>query len=79
MPAHDCTRVAAGIFPHFHHAWLEKISRTLNQGILPNDYYAMAEQQAAGNVSWNQRGKRDDGLPVAQPPNVSLPITCHYE
>lgn len=48
MPAHDWTRVDAGIFHHFHHAWIEEITRTLNGGLLPEDYYAMAEQHAAG-------------------------------
>jgi hypothetical protein len=48
MPAHDWTRVEAGIFHHFHHAWIEQITRSFNQGILPPDYYALAEQQAAG-------------------------------
>jgi hypothetical protein len=48
MPVHDWTRVPAGIFHHFHHEWITEISRTLNKDLLPDDYYAMAEQQAAG-------------------------------
>ena len=48
MPARDWTRVEAGIFHDFHHAWIEEIKRTLNTGILPDDYYALAEQHAAG-------------------------------
>jgi hypothetical protein len=48
MPIHDWTRVAAGIFHHFHHEWISEIARALNRGLLPDDYYAMAEQQAAG-------------------------------
>lgn len=48
MPAHDWTRVEAGIFHDFHHAWVEQIKRSFNQGILPPDYYALAEQHAAG-------------------------------
>jgi hypothetical protein len=28
MPIHDWTRVNAGIFHHFHHAWIEDIART---------------------------------------------------
>jgi hypothetical protein len=48
MPAHDWTRVDDGIFHHFHHAWIEEITRSLNGGLLPDDYYAMAEQYAAG-------------------------------
>ncbi len=48
MPIHDWTRVEAGIFHDFHHAWIEQIRRVLNGGLLPPDYYAMVEQQAAG-------------------------------
>lgn len=47
MPIHDWTRVDAGIFHDFHHAWIEEIKRALNSR-LPNDYYALAEQHAAG-------------------------------
>ena len=46
MPVHDWTRVDAGIFHHFHHAWIEEISRALNRGLLPPEYYALAEQIA---------------------------------
>lgn len=48
MPIHDWTRVKAGIFHHFHHSWIESIMQQLNAGLLPADYYALAEQQAAG-------------------------------
>jgi hypothetical protein len=48
MPVHDWTRVDAGIFHHFHHDWITEIARALNRGILPPDYYALAEQHAAG-------------------------------
>jgi hypothetical protein len=48
MPIHDWTRVEAGIFHDFHHAWIEEIKRALNSGALPDDYYALAEQHAAG-------------------------------
>ena len=45
MPIHDWTKIEAGIFDDFHHAWIEEIKRTLNSGSLPSEYYAMAEQQ----------------------------------
>src|SRR5436189_4662460 len=48
MPMHDWTRVEAGIFHAFHHEWISEIGRALNQGLLPSDYYALPEQQAAG-------------------------------
>lgn len=46
MPIHDWTRVDDGTFHHFHVSWVPEISRTLNTGILPEPYYAMAEQIA---------------------------------
>jgi hypothetical protein len=48
MPMHDWTLIADGIYHHFHHSWIEEIQRTLNAGILPEDYYALAEQRALG-------------------------------
>jgi hypothetical protein len=48
MPVHDWTRVSAGIFHDFHHGWIEEIKRALNRGLLPADYYALAEQIAGG-------------------------------
>src|SRR4029077_7481355 len=44
MPIHDWTKVHAGTFHHFHHSWIEEIARALNRGLLPREYYAMAEQ-----------------------------------
>ena len=46
MPIHDWTRVPAGIFHHFHHAWIEEITRAFNRGLLPAGFYALAEQLA---------------------------------
>ncbi|HTK76847.1 MAG TPA: DUF4058 family protein [Gemmataceae bacterium] len=48
MPMHDWTRVEAGIYHAFHHEWISEIGRALNRGVLPPDYYALPEQQAAG-------------------------------
>ena len=48
MPIHDWTRVDAGIFHDFHHEWISTIKRALNVGLLPPDYYALAEQIAGG-------------------------------
>lgn len=62
MPVHDWTRVEAGIFHAFHHDWITDIARGLNRGILPEDYYALPEQHAAGfgpDVLTLQ-GERDD-------------------
>ena len=48
MPMHDWTRVEAGIFHAFHHDWITEIARALNGGLLSPEYYALAEQPAAG-------------------------------
>jgi hypothetical protein len=49
MPIHDWTRVDAGVFHDFHLSWIAEIKRSLNQGLLPPDYYALAEQ-VTGNM-----------------------------
>ena len=49
MPVHDWTRVSAGTFHHFHSYWVGEIGKALNAGLLPQEYYAMAEQ-VAGNI-----------------------------
>jgi hypothetical protein len=48
MPVHDWSRVPAGFFHDVHHAWIEELKRALNGGVLPPDYYAMAEPFAGG-------------------------------
>jgi uncharacterized protein DUF4058 len=63
MPVHDWTRVDAGIFHAFHHGWIEELARALNRGVLPETYYALPEQHAAGfgpDVLTLQ-GSRDEG------------------
>ncbi len=50
MPVHDWTRVEAGIFHDFHTAWVTEIRNALNGGLLPDGYYALAEQHAGGFV-----------------------------
>ena len=46
MPVHDWTRVSAGTFHDFHQAWIIAMRDALNDGLLPEGYYAMAEQVA---------------------------------
>src|SRR5687767_2859680 len=87
MPIHDWTRVSAGTFHAFHHAWVAELQRALNAGLLPPDYYALAEQ-VAGDVipdvltlqTSGDAGLRtlspmgaNGGIAVAQaPPRVTL-------
>jgi hypothetical protein len=51
MPVHDWTRVEAGIFPAFHTAWVADLQDALNGGLLPEGYYALAEQHAGRPVT----------------------------
>lgn len=48
MPIHDWTKVGAGVFHAFHHDWITELSRALNRGLLPPEYYALPEQIVAG-------------------------------
>ncbi len=51
MPVHDWTRVNAGTFHDFHSAWITHIKETLNGGLLPKGYYALAEQHAGLGIA----------------------------
>ena len=44
MPMHDWTRVKAGTYHNFHVLWMSSITNQLNAGLLPPDFFAMAEQ-----------------------------------
>jgi hypothetical protein len=44
MPVHDWTLVEAGIFHDFHTVWIGVLRSALNEGVLPQGYYALAEQ-----------------------------------
>jgi hypothetical protein len=45
MPIHDRSAVESGLFHHFHVNWISALSTALNQGVLPDGYYALAEQR----------------------------------
>ena len=49
MPIHDWTTIFAGGFHHFHQSWVLTISDQLNCGILPDGYFAAAEQASGGS------------------------------
>lgn len=85
MPIHDWSRVSAGTFHAFHHAWIAELQRALNAGLLPPDYYALAEQvagdvvpdvltlQAADDNAPEAARTASGGIAVAEaPPRVSL-------
>ena len=78
MPVHDWTRVDAGIFHHFHLEWIGDLAGALNRGLLPPDYYALAEQIAGGigpDVLSLQRPARDDEIGEGPAGGVVLATT----
>ena len=44
-------RVPDGTFHDFHVTWIAMLKHTLNKGVLPRGYYAMAEQVAGGMIA----------------------------
>lgn len=50
MPVHDWTVVDAGIFHHFHFEWISALNGALNEGVLPDGYYALVEQHANRSI-----------------------------
>ncbi len=76
MPIHDWTRVDAGIFHHFHQRWIGAITDVLNRGLLPQDYYALAEQQGAGfepDILTLKAGGMPEPNELTQPPGDRPP------
>ncbi len=81
MPIHDWTRIEAGIFHSFHVTWIGEINKALNSGLLPGEYYALAEQHAGfgiADVLTLHKGQQESdssaggGLAIATaPPRVS--------
>ena len=90
MPAHDWTRVSAGTFHDFHSGWIIHLKDGLNDGLLPAEFYAMAEQRAGEVVPdvltlSTDRHRPSDSVPVGAvalaeaPPKVSLTMTPDVE
>jgi hypothetical protein len=95
MPIHDWTRVRPGTFHDFHGFWITHLKETLNGGLLPPGYYALAEQPAeetrpdvlaieAADPEFDAGhwSVRDPGGAVAvaeRPPKVSLTVTAEAE
>lgn len=78
MPVHDWTRVVAGNFHDFHHRWITYLSDALNGGVLPDGYYAMAEQYADGpkpDILALERSGEDDQLSDVEDPERAVLLT----
>ena len=50
MPIHDWSKADPGLFHDFHQAWITEFRNALNRGILPPDYFALADQSISGPV-----------------------------
>jgi hypothetical protein len=85
MPVHDWTRVNAGTFHHFHGSWIVHLSEALNGGLLPEGFYAMAEQHAGrmiadvltlqtGDLQPTGPGGRGPVAATETPPRVSRKV-----
>ena len=46
MPIHDWSRVSDGMFHYFHQRWIGTIADWLNEGRLPEGFYAIGEVYA---------------------------------
>lgn len=86
MPVHDWTRVSAGTFHDFHNSWITHMKESLNEGLLPEGYYAQSEQHAGQviadvltlHVTDAPRHRGNDGaIAVAEaPPQTRLRVTA---
>jgi hypothetical protein len=85
MPIHDWTRVSAGTFHDFHQGWTIEIRNRLNSGVLPDGYYAMADQRVSGPepdiVALRLRGPEPTGgLVVSEiPPRIKRAASVESE
>ena len=67
MPIHDWTRVNAGTYHDFHSSWITHIKESLNEGLLPSGFYAMAEQHFGQMIADVLT------LHVGEPPELATP------
>src|SRR5437763_1489327 len=92
MPIHDWTRVGAGIFHDFHHTWIAQLTRALNTGLLPGEYYSLVEQITCGcgahalafqtPVESDREAKAEGGAGVAvaaSPPKVQFHMRAEVD
>jgi hypothetical protein len=76
MPIHDWDRVSAGTFHAFHTAWIAGLQKSLNKGLLPGGYYALAEQVAGEtipDVLTLQSQEDGENLPDGESPSTAQP------
>ena len=81
MPIHDWKSAPPGLFHHFHQSWTVELCDRLNDGILPEGFFALIEQKAIGRepdvmtLALRPTGPRpDSGIAVATTPPKALHI-----
>ena len=78
MPMHDWSRIKAGTYHNFHYLWLATISNRLNSGVLPEGWFAMAEQRVGGpeadvlTLSAPEAERPSGGIATLAPPRAAV-------
>ena len=83
MPVHNWKNVEDGIFHDFHCSWITTIKSALNQGLLPDSYYALCEQRSASivpdvlalEIDSEDESETNGGTAVLAPPRTTLKKT----
>ena len=85
MPIHDWTRAEAGDFHHFHQTWIPLLAAALNDGGLPPEFMALAEQVTGRPtpdvVTLEARSPRGSagGVAIAPAPPPSARVIQKFE
>jgi Protein of unknown function (DUF4058) len=77
MPIHNWSRTPPGFFHHFHQFWSVEVCNALNDGRLPQGFYALVEQRAIGlvpDVLTLEHQPRSPGAPSAPVPRGRLAV-----
>ena len=87
MPVHDWERVSAGTFHDFHCSWITHLKEHLNDGRLPEGYYAQSEQHAGQTLAdvltlqaiGDSHFSEDDGAVAVKvkPPQMSRRVVAN--
>ena len=91
VPIHDWTRVDAGTWHVFHVRWITRIADALNEGVLPEGYYAdperhappfipdvLALQEASDEImeDWDKGGSGGGAVTAVSSPKLTLHRTA---
>lgn len=74
MPIHNWKRVLAGTFHDFHQGWVVQLRSTLNDGLLPPDFYTQVEQGITGpnaDVLTPHEESGSDSADLDEPPGTT--------